>query len=303
MSNKIAVVGGINTDISGTSYDALRERDSNPGKVSISPGGVGRNIAENLALLGFEVELICALGSDEFALMHERFCQKRHIGLKYAVRVPGRRSDIYICVNEPSGEMRLAVSDTESCSLVTPEYLARCMDFINCCDICVLDANISRESIEFLASYASVPLFLDPVSAAKAAKAGDFIGSFHTVKPNRVEAGMLSGADTSTEEGLFAAADSLLSKGVRRVFISLGEEGILYADSSNRGKAPPVPGKVVNTTGAGDAATAALAWGWIKGLSISECAKAACRASALALECESAVNGMMSEEAIHPGSF
>ncbi|OQB23454.1 MAG: Pseudouridine kinase [Firmicutes bacterium ADurb.Bin182] len=174
------------------------------------------------------------------------------------------------------------------------------MDFINCCDICVLDANISREAIEFLTKNASVPLFLDPVSAAKASKTKDLIGCFHTVKPNRIEAGILAGSDTSTDEGLFAAADSLLSKGVKKVFISLGEEGILYTDESNRGIAAPILGKVVNTTGAGDAAMAALAWGWIKGLSAKQCAKAACRASSLALECEGAVNGMMNEEAIYP---
>ena len=48
----IVVVGGANMDISGRPDAPLVAQDSNPGKVRLSPGGVARNIAHNLALLG-----------------------------------------------------------------------------------------------------------------------------------------------------------------------------------------------------------------------------------------------------------
>ena len=47
----VAVLGGCNMDITGYSFDNLKERDSNPGKIEYSSGGVGRNICENLARL------------------------------------------------------------------------------------------------------------------------------------------------------------------------------------------------------------------------------------------------------------
>ena len=53
---KIAVVGGANMDIGGFPSAALVPGDSNPGQVRMSVGGVGRNIAENAARLGLEVE-------------------------------------------------------------------------------------------------------------------------------------------------------------------------------------------------------------------------------------------------------
>ena len=55
---RICVIGGANVDITATSGRAFQFGDSNPGTVQVSWGGVGRNIAHNLALLGDEVELV-----------------------------------------------------------------------------------------------------------------------------------------------------------------------------------------------------------------------------------------------------
>ena len=51
----VAVVGGITKDIGGRSLAPLVHRDSNPGQVRVSMGGVGRNIAHNMAFMGLEV--------------------------------------------------------------------------------------------------------------------------------------------------------------------------------------------------------------------------------------------------------
>ncbi len=60
----ITVVGGINIDIEGRPDDSLVRADSNPGKVSVSVGGVGRNIVENIARLGGDVAMISLTGDD-----------------------------------------------------------------------------------------------------------------------------------------------------------------------------------------------------------------------------------------------
>ena len=60
----ICVVGGANVDIFLSPYKKLKLRDSNPGQLRISCGGVGRNIAENLARLGNDVKLLTVLGND-----------------------------------------------------------------------------------------------------------------------------------------------------------------------------------------------------------------------------------------------
>lgn len=68
MQNQIAVVGGCNIDISATSYTFLIEEDSNPGYVKTTLGGVGRNIAENLLLLGYPVSMITPLSRVPFSV-------------------------------------------------------------------------------------------------------------------------------------------------------------------------------------------------------------------------------------------
>ena len=63
-SSYAVVVGGVNIDIGGRSYAPLVEADSNPGRISLSLGGVGRNISHNLSLLGTDVRMLTAIGDD-----------------------------------------------------------------------------------------------------------------------------------------------------------------------------------------------------------------------------------------------
>jgi pseudouridine kinase len=64
MAYKISVIGGTNLDIGGRPSESLRLRDSNIGTISRSAGGVGFNIAKNLAERGTTVSLVSALGDD-----------------------------------------------------------------------------------------------------------------------------------------------------------------------------------------------------------------------------------------------
>lgn len=61
------VCGGVNIDIGAHSFAPLRAKDSNPGKVELSLGGVGRNIAHNMRLLGVPTYLLTAVGGDSRA--------------------------------------------------------------------------------------------------------------------------------------------------------------------------------------------------------------------------------------------
>ena len=47
----VVIIGSANIDVAGYSHESLNYADSNPGKIKFTPGGVGRNIAQNLALL------------------------------------------------------------------------------------------------------------------------------------------------------------------------------------------------------------------------------------------------------------
>ena len=91
-----AVVGGVNIDLGGRPDRPPVARDSNPGRVTVSLGGVGRNIAHNLSLLGVRVKLLSALGSDLYADKVSASCAELGIDLSHALRVPGEPTSTYL---------------------------------------------------------------------------------------------------------------------------------------------------------------------------------------------------------------
>lgn len=70
------VCGGVNIDIGAHSFAPLRAKDSNPGKIELSLGGVGRNIAHNMRLLGVPTYLLTAVGGDSRASQVEESCKE-----------------------------------------------------------------------------------------------------------------------------------------------------------------------------------------------------------------------------------
>ncbi|MCE5236339.1 MAG: PfkB family carbohydrate kinase [Clostridiaceae bacterium] len=290
MKYKVTVVGGITTDITGFPSRALLLRDSNPGRVKISEGGVGRNIAENLVRMGFETELICAMGCDAYADAHLSHAEALGLSLKNAVRVEGGRSGVYLCLCDESGDMFAALNDMDDIfAALAPERVN--MEAVNAGDLCVIDANLPEETLAFIAKNARVPVVADPVSAAKAARLIEALPYLSVIKPNLLEARALTGKSTPDE-----AADALLDAGVKRVFLSLGTQGVFYADANARGTARVETVKAVNATGAGDAATAAICAGYLMQLSMEECARLAARLGALTVQSESAVSPSLTRE-------
>ena len=294
----VAVCGGVNIDIGAHSFAPLRAKDSNPGKVELSLGGVGRNIAHNMRLLGLNVELLTALGGDSRAAQVEESCKALGIGLSRALRVPDGRTSTYVFVGGSDGDMAVAVADMEICDRLTPDYFASQLAFLNGAAAVVLDTNLPRESLAYLAEHCTAPLFVDPVSTAKAEKLSGLLGHIHTLKPNRIEAELLSGVKITDDKSLRAAADALLLQGVQRVFLSLGEDGVLAAQHGETQIVPICKANAVNATGAGDAMMAALVWSYLTGRSLAESAAAGTSAAALAVESEETINPKMSAEAV-----
>ena len=160
------VVGGVNVDIGGRSFAPLVSADSNPGRVTISLGGVGRNIAHNLSLLGADVRLLTAYGDDAHGAQVAASCSELGIDLSHALRVPGAATSTYLYLSDDRGEMALAVSDMSVCEKITPAYLASQLPLLQNAQVVVADCNLPAESLGYLAETCTAPLFVDPVSTA-----------------------------------------------------------------------------------------------------------------------------------------
>jgi len=294
----VAVVGGVNVDIGGHSFAPLVAADSNPGTVTTSLGGVGRNIAHNMRLMGLDVQLLTAFGGDANGELVTASCAQLGIDLRHALRINGASTSTYLYLTDPQGEMTLAVSDMAVCDRITPEYLAANTSVLRNAQAVVADANIPEASLIWLAENCSVPLFVDPVSTTKAKKLLPILSGIHTLKPNRLEAELLTGVKIQTTADVERAAAVLLEKGVSRVFITLGAEGVFAATKEQQLWLPILPGNPVNTTGCGDAFTAALVWAWLEDLNLEDSARAGLAASSIAMETDAAINPAVNAEKI-----
>ncbi len=250
MNNAYLVIGGLNMDILGSPSHSFVQRDSNIGRVRLSPGGVGRNIASHLARMGAPVELMAVLGSDGFAGLLEQSCKDLGIGLRHAIRT-NLPSCMYLAVHDTQGDMLAAINDMEAMGAMTPEAISAQLKGQHF-RACVLDANLSEAALQ-AAARLDIPLIADPVSCDKAERLLPIMHRLTAIKPNLMESRLLSGC-----EGVEEAAAALLDKGVRQVYISLGSSGCYYASREERGFLPAVPLPPVPATGAGDAMVAGL---------------------------------------------
>lgn len=296
----VVVIGASNIDIGGTAYNKLIRADSNRGKITLDFGGVGRNIAHNLALLGVNVFLISAVGDDIIGKEIIKHCENAGIRTEHIRIIDNCNSSIYIYINNCSGDMEIAMSQVDIADNITPEYLDSLKDFINGAQAVITDCNIKQEALLHLKEICKVPLYIDPVSITHASKIKGHLKGIHSIKPNILEAEYLSDIKINDQEDYKKAAKSLIDQGVDKVFISLGDKGMIAADKNDICFIERYSADVLCTTGAGDAASAAILWSDIsqgKNDIINE-SKAANAAASLAIESEKTINTDISYTAV-----
>ena len=119
----IALLGGINMDVSVHAHNTLRAGDSNPGRVQCSPGGVARNVAENLLRLGLDARLLGVLGDDVFGQSLWQSGAAMGLDMRACLTLPGQRTATYVCLHRADGDMDVAVNDMDIMDALTPTLL------------------------------------------------------------------------------------------------------------------------------------------------------------------------------------
>ncbi len=298
------VIGGANMDILGQPATAFQLQDSNPGRVSCSPGGVGRNIAENLARLGADSRLIAPIGKDAYGQMLLEHCQQAGIDMRYCLLLDDATTSTYLSILDASGDMHVAINDMAIIERLRVETLVSHAEMLRRASLLIIDTNLSREVLEYLLSqFSQVPIFVDTVSGPKSEKLRGLLGSIHTLKPNLLEAQQLSGLKVRSDEDLPGLAAWFHQQGVKRLCLSLSARGTYLSEMNDQGTAeqqilPPLAVDLVNANGAGDAFLAGLAHGWLQGWQSSDAARFAVASAALTLTHPSTINPTMSVTAV-----
>lgn len=285
---RIIVIGGSNVDIKGRSGGPYVVGTSNPGVVSVSAGGVSRNIAENLGRLGLDVSLITAIGDDANGRFLREACGKAGIGLSHAITT-AEPTGTYLAVLDEKGEMVSAVSDMRAIDRLEPDHLEAAAEELSGADMLVADCNISVPCLQWLCAFAGKwrrRLVIEPVSVPKSSKLLAFTRStpVFAITPNTQQLAGLAGGDITMLHHL----------GFANIVVHKGSEGAIVSDGHSILNVPPGHvSQVADVTGAGDAAVAGFVCGIAEGLPLEKAARLGQWAAAVKLaSAESVASGL-----------
>ncbi len=263
----VLVVGGANVDIKARTANALVTGTSNPGTVVRTPGGVGRNVAENLARLGSRVALVSTVGSDPDGdwLLEETAAA----GVDVSPVLRGGQTGRYVAVLDPDGGLAVGVSDMAATDALGPEVLDH--DLIRSASLVVLDGNLPATTIDAVLAL-GVRVVIDPVSVAKARRILPLLSAdrpVFAITPNEDELAALG------------SVDEVHARGVEVVWVRRGPAGSLLStpDGETSLEAPQVT--PIDVTGAGDAMLAAFCHRLLAGASLTDAAAYGHEAAAL----------------------
>jgi len=293
----VSVIGGANIDIHGRSTHALRSFDSNPGDVHISAGGVGRNIAENLARLGTDTRLISAVGDDHHGQVLLRLAREAGINVRNVLQIPSSVTSTYLSVLDDTGDMLVAINDMSIIDQLTVARLQPLQAMLKQSALVVLDANLPGDTLAWLTETLSEQtIFADTVSTAKAPRLRPHLAHIHTLKTGSIEIEALMGQAVQSKAQLIRVANMLHREGVTRVFITRGEQGVFFSDAGQHGtqKVKRAKKGIRNAGGAGDAFLAGLAYAWLERWALPESVQFSLAAADITLSHSATSNPAMS---------
>ncbi|QPC82272.1 carbohydrate kinase family protein [Phototrophicus methaneseepsis] len=300
----VLVVGSAGIDMKGKPDGPLKSGIPNQGHIRNSVGGVARNIAENLARLEIPVVLLTAVGDDAEGERVIDACEALDIDCDSVLTVDDARTGTYMALLTPEGELDVAISDFEIMRYLTPAYLHENEDLFEDAAMVVIDATMTPESIKTvfeLAEKYDVPVCADPTTPELATKLCDYIPQLYLVVPNAAETTALCGLQNPAKDrdSAIEAARHLVTLGTEIAVVTVGEEGLSYADSNGGGfiKAPKV--HVVDSTGAGDALSAAIIFGLLNDIAIDDAMKLGVGAAALTLQTRETVPHALNPETLY----
>ena len=289
MGEHVLVIGASLLDTKGKPIAGLEPGTSNPAYVRSTRGGTARNVAENLALLGASVVLLSAVGDDTTGQRLLVDTANAGVDIQYVQIVQGARTGGYIALLDEEGKLMVALDDTAVMSHVSADWLRQHEFLFAEADMLMLDGGVVPEAfataVELAQKY-KLPICADPSSARLAKKLIPYLPKLTLIVPNEVEAAEICGTEFlgyDPEQSL-QVARRLLQKGVKNVVITLSDFGLVYITGEESGYLPAHYSEMIDSTGTGDAITAAIMFGLLNGLETAECMRLGTAAAGLTLQ-------------------
>jgi pseudouridine kinase len=258
----IIVIGGANLDIKAKSLEVNHFGTSNPSRITTSPGGVGRNIAHNLARLGAKVGLISAIGNDFQGKIVLDATRQAGVDVS-RVNQEAPTTGTYLAILNPDGELVTAMNDMRAADEITADIIRQHAASISTAKLVVADCNLPLSTLQAIANIARDKLFIEPVSVPKSAKFKALLqsGSIFMASPNLDQIESLTGS-----RDIFDGCAALHKMGLQNIIAHAGQEGAFISNGDDIEHVPTQSaGPIIDVTGAGDAAVAGLVFALLQG--------------------------------------
>jgi pseudouridine kinase len=284
----IVCIGGLNIDRKLRLMAHALAGSSNPCEAHETPGGVVRNVAENLARLGLPVALVAAVGDDAGGRMLIEQAAQVGIDMRAVIRLRRHVSDSYTAVLAPDGSLALGLAAMPLVESLNPWALAASKALRASAALVVADGNLPTDAWPLLLAEArenGVPLVGVAVSEAKMERLPERLDGLHLLILN---AGELTTVAIDPDEA-FAA---LHARGVARVLVSHGGAGLVLSEAGQAPRHWPAPQvDIVDVTGAGDALSAGVCAALLRDASdLDAAARLGLELAALTLQTEDSVH-------------
>lgn len=300
----VLVIGSSGIDVKGRPVQEINWGTPNLGRVRRSVGGVARNIAENLARLEVPTVLLTAVGKDPAGKRVIRACERVGMDCNYVRYIPGCPTGTYMALLKPDGQLHAAISDFEVISYIDSDYILEHEYLIEDAEMVVLDATLSPDTLDTIfdvADRCDVRVAADPTTPFLAGRLCPHIGQLFLLVPNANEVTPLCGIDAPLDNHdlAYQAVRDLVAKGAEIAVVTLGEDGLVYADGNGGGHLRAIHTKVVDSTGAGDAFCAAAIFGILNEVPVDEAMRLGITAASLTLESRHTVLPHLSQELLY----
>nr|WP_106781172.1 carbohydrate kinase [Lysinibacillus timonensis] len=295
----VIVIGGANVDRKFHIHGDVKVGSSNPALVSISVGGVARNIAENMGRLGNSVKLISVLGQDQDAALIEEQ-SSMYIDLDLVEKMDSEKTGSYTAVLDKNGELVLGLANMSIYDSLLPDIFKKHESILANARCMIVDLNCPKETVEYLKDIAmkrNIEFAIIPVSAVKMKNAPDNLKGVSYFICNLEEAETYLNGRIEQLVDCELAIERLIQMGAKNVVLTLGDNGVYIGNESGIKHIQAVRvNEVSDVTGAGDAFVGATMHGVLNGESFEDAVKMGLYNASKTIESDKTVRDNLSHE-------
>ena len=271
------VIGAVFVDVKGFAREKYMPLERNVGDVQVTAGGVCRNVAQNLCLLGCEARFVSMVDDDAFGVQVRGDLEAMGVNVEHVLSVPGGMG-MWLAILDEKGDLAGSISRQPELGALE-DYLRRRGDEIMAqADGVALDFDMSAEitaRVMALAQRHGKPVFSIVGNMGVILQHPEYLHDVACFICNDKEAGRLFREDLeqlTAEETLEVLRRGSAVAGIGAMVITMGPRGAVYADNRTGefGYCPPMEVEVLDSTGAGDAFFSAAAVALMRGAPLSQ---------------------------------